>query len=135
MTTADGDVNTTRLYATPAGVVLGLLADIADGRARNFVIQLRAGRFHGFVVRKGETIVGYVDRCPHMQVPLAKTLDDYLSPSGELIACSWHGALFRIEDGLCVGGPCTGQRLTSWPVIAREGRIVTGCTIEEQLSG
>ncbi|WP_242097171.1 Rieske (2Fe-2S) protein [Sphingomonas sp. CROZ-RG-20F-R02-07] len=114
-----------RLAATPAGVTLGPLALIADGAARNFVLQMRAGRFHGFVVRRGDTVVGYVDRCPHMGVPLAQALDGYLTPDGGLIACSWHSALFRIDDGLCVGGPCSGQRLASWPVGIVDGMIVT----------
>jgi nitrite reductase/ring-hydroxylating ferredoxin subunit len=110
---------------TPAGVALGSLDMIADGTARNFVLQMRSGRFHGFVVRAGDTVHGYVDRCPHAGVPLAKTLDDYLTPDGTLIACSWHGALFEIASGTCVGGPCVGQRLTPWPVAIRDGRIVT----------
>ena len=114
-----------RLTATPAGVTLAPLDSIADGRARNFVLQLRAGRFHGFVVRRGAAVVGYVDRCPHMGVPLAQVLDDYLAPSGALIACSWHGALFEIDDGRCVGGPCVGAALTAWPVAVIDGAIVT----------
>jgi nitrite reductase/ring-hydroxylating ferredoxin subunit len=120
--TADAD---TRVFATPAGVALGPLDAIADGGARNYVLQLRAGRFHGFVVRRGDAVFGWVDRCPHMGVPLAQVLDAYLTPGGELIACSWHSALFRIEDGVCVGGPCTGQRLTEWPVRVAAGAIVT----------
>ena len=116
---------TLRLTATPAGVALCRLDDIADGTARNFVLQMRAGRFHGFVVRQGGAVHGYVDRCPHTGVPLARTLDDYLAPSGDLIACTWHGALFRIDDGLCVGGPCTGQRLIAWPVAVEDGMIRT----------
>lgn len=114
-----------RLDATPAGVSLGPLAAIPDGGARNYVLQLRAGRFHGFVVRRGDEVHGYVDRCPHMGLPLAQVLDAYLTPGGELIQCSWHSALFRIEDGACVGGPCNGARLTPWPVAVEDGRIVT----------
>lgn len=115
-----------RLAATPAGIRLGPLDRIADGRARNFVIQLRAGRFHGFVVRRGGTAFGYVDRCPHMGLPLAQRLDDYLTPAGDLIACGWHSALFDIATGACVGGPCPGQRLTPWPVeVAADGELVT----------
>ena len=114
-----------RLGATPAGVTLCPLDAIADGAARNFVLQMRAGRFHGFVVRRGEAVHGYVDRCPHAGVPLARSLDDYLTPDGGLIACSWHGALFEIAGGACVGGPCIGQSLTAWPVAVRGGRIVT----------
>ena len=118
-----------RVFATPAGVKLGPLGQIADGKARNFVLQLRAGRFHGFVVRRGDEVHGYVDRCPHAGVPLAQELDGYLTrdarDGGALIQCSWHGALFRIEDGLCVGGPCAGQRLQAWPVAVLDEMIVT----------
>jgi len=114
-----------RLTATPAGVRLGPLDQIADGAARNFVLQMKAGRFHGFVVRRGDGVHGYVDRCPHMGLPLAQELDAYLTPDRALIACSWHAALFRIEDGTCVGGPCSGARLTPWPVAVVDGGIVT----------
>jgi nitrite reductase/ring-hydroxylating ferredoxin subunit len=113
------------LAETPPGVTLGPLDLIADGKARNFVLEMRAGRFHGFVVRQGDAVHGYVDRCAHMALPLAQQLDQYLTPDGSLIACSWHGALYRIEDGACVGGPCTGARLTPWPVAVRGGMIVT----------
>lgn len=114
-----------RVFETPAGVTLAPVEAIADGAARNFVLQLRAGRFHGFVVRRGDGVVGYVDRCPHMGVPLAQRLDDYLSPDGTRIVCAWHGAIFRLEDGECLGGPCPGTRLTPWPVMVRDGKIVT----------
>lgn len=114
-----------RLFATPAGVRLGPLDAVTDGAARNYVVQMRAGRFHGFVVRRGDAVVGYVDRCPHMGLPLAQQLDVYLTPDGGLIACSWHSALFRIDDGACVGGPCGGTSLTSWPVRVEDGQVVT----------
>ncbi|SEN10786.1 Ferredoxin subunit of nitrite reductase or a ring-hydroxylating dioxygenase [Sphingomonas gellani] len=114
-----------RLTSTPAGVRLATLESLTDGAARNFVLQMRAGRFHGFVVRRGERVWGYVDRCPHMGLPLAQVLDEYLTPDGQLIACSWHSALFEVEDGRCVGGPCSGQRLTTWPVAVVDGIVVT----------
>ena len=114
-----------RVYATPAGVVLGPVDQIADGKARNFVLQLRAGRFHGFVVRAGDRAFGYVDRCPHAGFPLAQELDAYLTTGGDYILCGWHGALFEIDSGLCVGGPCVGQRLAPWPVDVIDDRLVT----------
>ena len=114
-----------RLFATPAGVTLAPFASLRNGTARNFVLQMRAGRFHGFVVRHGGEAYGYVDRCPHMGLPLAQVLDDYLTPSGTAIACSWHGALFTVDDGACVGGPCVGQKLDAWPVRIEDGWIKT----------
>ena len=86
---------------------------------------MRAGRFHGFVVRRGGAVFGYVDRCPHAGVPLAQTLDQYLTADRSLIVCGWHGALFEIADGRCVGGPCAGARLTPWPVTVADGTITT----------
>ena len=114
-----------RLSATPSGVKLGPLEQIEDGGARAFVLQMRAGRFHGFVVRRGVEVWGYVDRCPHMGLPLAQKLDDYIAPGGALIACSWHSALFDIESGVCRGGPCGGSALTRWPVAVEAGVLVT----------
>lgn len=114
-----------RLTATPAGVRLGPLDLVPDGKARNFVLEMRAGRFHGFAVRRGDAVHGYVDRCPHMGLPLAQQLDAYLTDDGGLIQCSWHGALFRIGDGGCVGGPCTGAALAPWPLEVRDGAIFT----------
>lgn len=114
-----------RVWATPAGVNLGPLDLIADGGARNYVLQIGDKRFHGFVVRRGEAVFGYVDRCPHAGLPLAQALDQYLTPAGALIACSWHGAVFTVEEGACVSGPCAGARLAPWPVQAREGGIYT----------
>ena len=68
---------------------------------------------------------GYVDRCPHAGLPLPQRLDVYLTLDESLIQCSWHGALFRIPDGACVGGPCAGARLTAWPVRIVDGRVQT----------
>ena len=114
-----------RAYETPAGVALCPLDAIADGGARNFVLQIGEAFFHGFVVRQGETVHGYVDLCPHQGRPLTPKLDEYLTPDKTLIHCVWHGALFRIEDGFCVGGPCAGARLKRWPVEVEQGIIVT----------
>jgi nitrite reductase/ring-hydroxylating ferredoxin subunit len=114
-----------RLATTPAGIRLGPLDLIADGCARSFVVEMAAGRFHGFVVRRAEAVFGYVDRCPHLGLPLAQVLDQYLTAKDGLIACSWHGAVFEPESGRCLGGPCTGARLAPWPVGVVDGQIVT----------
>ncbi|UDF04888.1 Rieske (2Fe-2S) protein [Asticcacaulis sp. AND118] len=114
-----------RLTQVRPGIALGPLAAVVDGRARNYVLQVGEARFHGFVVRRGDTASGYVDACPHAGLPLSQTLDDYLTPDGALIRCHWHGALFDIDDGSCLGGPCAGARLTPWPVAVRAGQLFT----------
>lgn len=114
-----------RLLVTPAGVPLCRLDVLPDPGARNFVVKVGEAFFHGFVVRAGDVVRGYVDRCPHAGLPLARRLDDYLSPDGTLIACAWHGALFDLLDGACRAGPCIGQRLTPWPVVVEAGTVKT----------
>jgi len=51
--------------------------------------------------------------CPHRGVPLEWQPDQFLDPSASLIQCATHGALFLIESGECVAGPCAGQFLTA----------------------
>lgn len=110
---------------TPSGVRLCPLNQIGDPGSHGFVLKLRAGYFHGFAVRRGNAVRGYVDRCPHAGVPLTRGVDDYLVANGALIGCHWHGALFRPETGECVGGPCHGVGLTMWPLAVEDGWIVT----------
>ena len=114
-----------RVWKTPPGVAVAVLADIPDPGARAVVVQIGEAYFHGFVVRRGEAAWGYVDRCPHAGLPLAQQLDAYLTPGGDLISCSWHGALFDIDSGACVGGPCAGTALRPWPVVLADGWIRT----------
>ena len=81
--------------------------------------------FHGFLVRGGDRVRGWIDRCPHAGLPLAFTADRYLTREGDLILCASHGALFRL-DGLCIGGPCTGKHLTPWPVSVEDDDVIAG---------
>ena len=125
-----GHVRGHRLRENPAqpapGTTLCDLAELADPGARGFVFREGEKLFLGFVVRKGEAVFGYIDRCPHAGMPLAPAPDRYLTREGDLILCGSHGALFRLGDGLCVAGPCAGLRLWSWPVRVEAGRVVAG---------
>jgi nitrite reductase/ring-hydroxylating ferredoxin subunit len=64
-----------------------------------------------FAVRKAGAVFVYRNRCPHRGVPLEWQADQFLDPSASLIQCARHGALFLIESGECVAGPCEGEAL------------------------
>ena len=66
-------------------------------------------------VRRNGQVYAYKNRCPHRGVPLEWVPDQFLDHSGSLIQCSTHGALFLIESGECIAGPCAGQSLTALP--------------------
>jgi nitrite reductase/ring-hydroxylating ferredoxin subunit len=109
-----------------AGVALCALAALPEPGARGFTFRRGDFLFSGFVVRAGGDVRGFVDRCPHAGFPLALFGDRYLTREGDLVICASHGALFRPLDGVCVGGPCAGARLTPWPVRVEGGMVVTG---------
>ncbi|MEP1030606.1 MAG: Rieske 2Fe-2S domain-containing protein, partial [Alphaproteobacteria bacterium] len=72
-------------------------------------------------IRQGDTVFAYVNSCPHVGTPLDMWPGRFLTRDGEYILCATHGALFRIEDGHCVAGPCVGRGLT--PI---DARVVNG---------
>jgi nitrite reductase/ring-hydroxylating ferredoxin subunit len=107
------------------GAVLCPLDDIASPGAKGFRFRVDDAVFAGFVVRRGAAVVGYVDSCPHAGWPLAGPSGRFLTREGDLILCGGHAALFRIEDGAMVAGPCQNVALTPWPVRVVDGAIVT----------
>ena len=113
--------------AQPAsGARLCALADLADPGSKGFLFRAGEKLFMGFVVRRGDEVRGYIDRCPHTGLPLALAPDRYLTAEADFILCSSHGALFRPGDGFCVAGPCAGRRLWPWPVKVAAGQVVAG---------
>ena len=66
-----------------------------------------------FAVKKEGKLYIYKNSCPHIGVALEWVEDQFLDSSQSMIQCANHGALFVIENGACVAGPCSGQRLTA----------------------
>jgi nitrite reductase/ring-hydroxylating ferredoxin subunit len=106
------------------GVRLCALEEIPDPGARGFRFREGDRLFAGFVVRRAGSAEGFHDSCPHAGWPLSVLDDRYLTRDGRHILCAGHGALFTL-DGLCVAGPCQGQRLSPWPVEVRDGAVWT----------
>lgn len=105
--------------------VLCQLSDIEDGQAKGFTLGDGEARRDIFVVREGDAVYGYVNSCPHQGTPLDWTPDTFISEETGLILCATHGAQFEIADGLCVAGPCQGDRLKPVAVaVDAEGRVV-----------
>lgn len=73
-----------------------------------------------FAVRQEGQLYAYWNVCPHLGIPLNWMPDRFLDLEEVLIQCSSHGALFQIDDGKCISGPCSGDHLMS--VILRRKR-------------
>lgn len=94
--------------------------DIEEGTSKGIEA---AGTFL-FAVKKDDQIYLYRNRCPHLGTPLEWQEDRFLDADGALIQCSTHGALFQIEDGHCLQGPCKGKFLQAIPFIEDKGVIM-----------
>ena len=65
----------------------------------------------------------YKNACPHLGIQLEMLENEFLDPAREYIVCANHGALFQLEDGLCIAGPCAGQSLQSVGVKIAQGSV------------
>ncbi|TAN57890.1 MAG: Rieske (2Fe-2S) protein [Magnetospirillum sp.] len=100
------------------------LADIADPGAKSFTVERGGARLRVFVVRRGGQVFGYVNSCPHVGAPLNLEDDKFLDIFKTAILCANHFALFEIESGYCVRGPCQGRNLEPFPVHVMHGKVV-----------
>ncbi|GGY38825.1 MFS transporter [Bacterioplanes sanyensis] len=93
---------------------------IAEGQSKGFEVDGTAI----FVVHKHGQFYAYRNQCPHLGIELEWLPDQFLDSEGALIQCATHGALFLIDSGDCIAGPCQGQSLTSVPCRCDEqGRL------------
>jgi nitrite reductase/ring-hydroxylating ferredoxin subunit len=96
--------------------VICRLADLEDCGSRGFTVGGGDWPLRGFVVRSGKEVRAFVNRCPHAGHPLDLRPHRFLTPDRALILCSSHGALFEKDAGLCLAGPCAGERLRAVPL-------------------
>jgi nitrite reductase/ring-hydroxylating ferredoxin subunit len=101
--------------------VLCALAEIADGQGLNFEPDEERDKPGIVVVRLGDDVHAYVNKCPHFGIPLeigrgVKTFRNH-------VLCVNHYAVFRFEDGYCIDGPCKGASLLPVPVAIKDGWI------------
>lgn len=102
------------------------LDEIAAAGARAFTAGAGDWPLRGFVVRQGDEVHAYVNRCPHRGHGLNWHPEKFLTPDGRLIMCASHGAVFEIATGACMGGPCHGIGLTALPVVVASGYVLLG---------
>jgi nitrite reductase/ring-hydroxylating ferredoxin subunit len=104
--------------------VICAVEELGDPGARGFTLGEGEWPLRGFVVRRGDAIRAYVNHCPHAGFPLNWQPDVFLAPDGQLIRCIMHGALFEIETGDCVAGPCMGHGLQPLSIRVLDGYVL-----------
>jgi nitrite reductase/ring-hydroxylating ferredoxin subunit len=82
----------------------------AQGRPREAVVVLDGTG----------TVRAYLNRCRHLPIPLDAGSRVLLDACGRHFRCGTHGALYRLEDGVCVAGPCLGAALVALELRVRD---------------
>ena len=88
------------------------LDEMPERGARGFELAMPdADPLPIIVWRDGEQLRAFVNKCPHLGLPLETFPDKFLSQDARTLICSAHGARFNAE-GDCTSGPCQGDALT-----------------------
>lgn len=104
-------------------VFLCRLDEIPDNGSKGIEVKTGNRRLEIFIIRRDSELYGYINSCPHTGVNLDWTPNQFLDNTGKLIQCATHGALFQIEDGLCISGPCAGDSLTPVSILLQTGGV------------
>lgn len=107
------------------GHLLCNLRDLADPGAKSFVFEGKAELLSIFVVRKGPLVRAYVNRCPHAGACLNSGPNDFFTRDAAYIMCGRHGALFTLDEGKCVAGPCLNYGLQPVPIEIKANNVYT----------
>jgi nitrite reductase/ring-hydroxylating ferredoxin subunit len=106
-----------------ASIVVGPLDEIDNPGCREFSIGDGDWPFKGFVVRQGNEVVAYQNFCKHAGHPLNWKPDHFLTKDNSNIICSSHGAIYKIDSGECVAGPCVGMSLNAVECWIEDGSV------------
>ena len=113
-------------FAPEPGAALCMLAEIPDKGAKEVVFGEGYDSFRVLLLRSGEGVRAYRNRCAHAHIPLNYEPDIFHVLDGDVLMCAHHGAMYRIADGFCFDGPCEGARLMPIPVTVEAGEVVMG---------
>jgi len=92
-------------------------SELKENQTKGFDVKVARKKIALFVIRREGHVFAYENKCPHTGAPLEWQLDQFLDFNDEFIQCSLHGALFKVNDGLCLRGPCLNESLTAIDII------------------
>jgi len=99
-------------HAPAAGTRLCAAGDVGEGQGKEIVFGEGKDAFRIVLFRVGQRVLAYHNCCPHFSLPLNYEPDLFHLLDGGVLMCAHHTAMFRIEDGACIDGPCAGANLT-----------------------
>ena len=86
--------------------------------------------------RRAGRIYAYRNSCPHQGRPLGLGRGGgdgpqrFFMDKQQRLVCPHHGAVFQVEDGECVSGPCRGAGLRPVAIRVAAGQVYLDQTLE-----
>lgn len=111
---------------TGAPRVLARLADIDDGGFAEVEAELDAESVSLILHRDGDSVRAWRNVCPHAGRRLDWSPGRFLKSRDGLLVCAVHGASFETVEGVCVAGPCRGDRLQAVAVRVLDAVVTLG---------
>lgn len=99
------------------------LAELTEFSCKEFRLNLPTGEEDAFFVYVNKRCYAYLNHCPHTGASLNWQDEVFLSFDHAYIQCSLHGALFEMDTGTCIYGPCLGQNLKPVEVLIDNGAV------------
>ncbi len=93
------------------------------GKAVRFPVPFWGDDAVGFAVRFDGQVHGYLNRCAHVPVELDWEEGQVFDLTRQYLICATHGAHYEPDTGICVMGPCGGQRLQKLKIAERDGNV------------
>jgi nitrite reductase/ring-hydroxylating ferredoxin subunit len=78
------------------------------------------------LLKKDGQVHAYLNWCPHLGIELNFMPDQFLDSDNAFLMCANHGALFDIDSGHCLSGPCSGDALMKIDVNIEGDQILLG---------
>ena len=104
--------------------ILGAVEAIVDGGFAEAQAILDDAPASVILHRDGASVRAWWNVCPHTGRRLDWSPGQFLKSREGLLVCAVHGASFETHAGVCVAGPCRGDRLRAIPVVVRDGLVV-----------
>ncbi len=95
----------------------------AHNLAEGTYLRCQIAHDNFIIVKKNGNLLAYKNICPHQNRPLDDNSGRILDEGNDYLRCQHHGALFTLDTGQCIAGPCQGQNLKQVTLITEEENV------------
>lgn len=100
---------------------------------RPFETKVKGRTFQGLIVKKNGKYFAYENLCQHLPITLDLNDNHFFNHDKSYLQCHMHGAMYEIETGLCIAGPCQGANLVALELREEDEELVI--TVPEKFGG